>query len=144
MLKFAGVKEVSKVSLEREKVIEKACQVCNHEIDGMRNASWIINCCVNNGFDVKQVRTLTEGSASEKQYKAVIRCIHGRHYPKSVYNDLIQFLDFPEEFNRIIPIKKRKVFLNITTKEVMKELDRQNGLTSDFTEKEREELSKNF
>jgi len=89
---------------------------------------------VDGGFMASQSRTVGKGTATEKQVKAVYRCIMGRHYPKSVLNDLIQFLDYPEEFNKAVRVKERKIFVNMTREEEKPAL----------TQEQENEINKNF
>jgi hypothetical protein len=134
MLKLKSIKEVGK---ERAgKALSRAYSVISDSVNGKRNASYIINLLCNNGFTPNQVKGyITEGIATERQYKAVERVIMGRHYIKRVFEgDFENFLNYPNDFNVVIPIKEAKIWVNITREEEKRV----------FTAEELAEFDKNF
>jgi len=127
-------KSVCKAWIKRDGIEAKAYAVLSDEVEGKRNASYLINLLCNNGFSERHIWKVTTGQATTRQLKAAIRCIKGRHYDVDVYEKMLEFLNYPGDFNRVIPMKQARRWINAT----------QNETRPTLTDAELAEINRNF
>ena len=107
-------KAIGKQALERGRVLDRAYLTACDAVNGRRNASYMINLLLNDGFRQADARRVYEGQATEKQLKALKRLLYGRHYSLETFQDLLLFFQSPETFNGAVPVKAAIAWVNAT------------------------------
>lgn len=150
MKKAIGRKRLEKIGLPKS--VQRAITGEN----GGAMASILINIMVNGTFNRAEASRyrIARGPCTDRQYKAALRCLYGRHYSKDTLHELQTALLNPAAFTCEMRYKRAVTFVNVTPPERMAEINALSamggaeGIKKDngeqFSAEELDEMGRNF
>lgn len=119
--------------------------------NGGAMASILINIMVSRTFNRAEASRyrIARGPCTDRQHRAAMRCLYGRHYSKETLHEMQTALLNPVAFTCEMRYKRAVTFVNVTPPERTKEWERATaGLLKDngeqFSAEEIDEMGKNF
>lgn len=124
--------------------------------NGGAMASILINIMVNGTFNRAEAARyrIARGPCTDRQHRAAMRCLYGRHYSKETLHEIQTALLNPAAFTCEMRYKRAVTFVNVTPPERLDEINRlsamggADGIQKDngeqYSAEEIDEMGKNF